>query len=629
MTFNFPRVSSKESPETRYRSDVESTPVGGLRSMPRGAVAPPAAMVAASPPPSPRPPPRQTSPRPQSQQASPRPQSPLSPLSPLLPQSPQSPQAPQTSQAPRTSPRPQPTRPVEDRAFGPARLALDTLGAKLAAAGSWHPDALAALRPAEAALKRLLDERKDRARGRVAELRDFARTSGDDDRDAYAAAKRDADLEEGPSLDTFVAREARIFSGGQVRQITGDVAMLYTHAAEVLPGFNECMASILPNAAGAARAPSGSPRAPPSSPRAPMKPMSRAAEDVALRTAPLKALSRCVEKAAAAPSGACSIVDVVRCAFVCESKAAMARAFNALAYCDQLVVVRGEDRWANPTARGWADILLNVRLASDPHRHLCEVLIVHASLLEARDCTEGAGGAGPGGSDAYADGRAVLETLARLGSGRGVGQLLERTPSTGRLLERRPSVQNLMETPQHAAAAAAAAIAAVAAAAAEAAVAESSPTRRGRVQPDGAVVTTQPPRSAASPLGRRFLGAKVGVEGMDGSSGKPTSAEDVEGWWCLWFASALPCVQCCVLQRLRSVGHDRLLSNGIALFAGIVPLHLREHRTRRPHSNAFVRDFLETDCQADPSNVYVLDSPTCNASCSDRGACLVVSIKLC
>jgi hypothetical protein len=94
-----------------------------------------------------------------------------------------------------------------------------------------------------------------------------------------------------------------------------------------------------------------------------MKHMARASEDVALRTAPLKALSRFVEKAAAAPSGASSIVDVVRCAFVCESKTAMARAFDALAHCEQLVIVRGEDRWANPTARGWADILLNVRLA--------------------------------------------------------------------------------------------------------------------------------------------------------------------------------------------------------------------------------------------------------------------------
>ena len=49
----------------------------------------------------------------------------------------------------------------------------------------------------------------------------------------------------------------------------------------------------------------------------------------------------------------------------------------------QIKIVRVKDRIETPAA-GWRDVMLNFYCARDPHKHVCELQIVHEMMLTAR-----------------------------------------------------------------------------------------------------------------------------------------------------------------------------------------------------------------------------------------------------
>jgi len=48
------------------------------------------------------------------------------------------------------------------------------------------------------------------------------------------------------------------------------------------------------------------------------------------------------------------------------------------------VVVRVKDRFKHPSGGGWRDVMINFYVVSDGTKHVCEVQLVHKSLLTAR-----------------------------------------------------------------------------------------------------------------------------------------------------------------------------------------------------------------------------------------------------
>jgi len=102
---------------------------------------------------------------------------------------------------------------------------------------------------------------------------------------------------------------------------------------------------------------------------------------------PLKATMRVLEKALLrpdAPGNVDRICDVVRDMLTVDSCAKLAALVRAICDSPDVVVVRIKDRFANPSGGGWRDVMVNYYLASDEAKHVCELQLVHASLLTAR-----------------------------------------------------------------------------------------------------------------------------------------------------------------------------------------------------------------------------------------------------
>ena len=51
----------------------------------------------------------------------------------------------------------------------------------------------------------------------------------------------------------------------------------------------------------------------------------------------------------------------------------------------QIVLVRAKDRFSQPSAGGWVDVMLCFSMAQDPARHVCEVQLVHVHMLTQRN----------------------------------------------------------------------------------------------------------------------------------------------------------------------------------------------------------------------------------------------------
>jgi hypothetical protein len=105
----------------------------------------------------------------------------------------------------------------------------------------------------------------------------------------------------------------------------------------------------------------------------------------------LKKSSRVVEKSALRPGEGRGqskwVCDVVRAMLVATSMSAVGsivRGLLALHQAGALRVVRIKDRFAQPSAGGWRDLMVNFVIVSDPTRHVCEVQVVHEMMLTAR-----------------------------------------------------------------------------------------------------------------------------------------------------------------------------------------------------------------------------------------------------
>ena len=62
----------------------------------------------------------------------------------------------------------------------------------------------------------------------------------------------------------------------------------------------------------------------------------------------------------------------------------MQKAVQALLECDMIEVLRLKDRFGNPTAGGWRDVMINFVIKGDRNKHVCEVQLVHEKLLLVR-----------------------------------------------------------------------------------------------------------------------------------------------------------------------------------------------------------------------------------------------------
>lgn len=100
-----------------------------------------------------------------------------------------------------------------------------------------------------------------------------------------------------------------------------------------------------------------------------------------------------------APRSVSRVFDVVRGMIICKnlrSAAAVVRRFRAAQSVDEppddisssgeaIQLVRVKERFFDaPSPGGWRDCMLCFYFQSDEHRHICEVQVVHRSLLTAR-----------------------------------------------------------------------------------------------------------------------------------------------------------------------------------------------------------------------------------------------------
>ena len=78
------------------------------------------------------------------------------------------------------------------------------------------------------------------------------------------------------------------------------------------------------------------------------------------------------------------VKDVVRDMLVVPTCQAIGELVRAFCECAEIEIVRVKNRFANPSPGGWRDVLLNYVVRQDESRHVCEVQLVHATLLTAR-----------------------------------------------------------------------------------------------------------------------------------------------------------------------------------------------------------------------------------------------------
>merc|ERR1712032_1799413 len=71
----------------------------------------------------------------------------------------------------------------------------------------------------------------------------------------------------------------------------------------------------------------------------------------------------------------------------------------------EVTVCRIKDRFNEPSSAGWTDCMVNFYFNDDPHKHVCEVQLIHFKMLSQRTTQEG--------HDAYNVYRAASELLAK------------------------------------------------------------------------------------------------------------------------------------------------------------------------------------------------------------------------
>ena len=135
---------------------------------------------------------------------------------------------------------------------------------------------------------------------------------------------------------------------------------------------------------------------------------------VQTRAAPLKHVFRVLQKHATridggAPTEFETACDIVRGSIVCESMGDLLVVLELLLALQEegkIIIVRVKDRFGRPTAAGWADAMINFVCCSGgaaAAAHVCELQLVHATMLKARKEF--------GGHAAYAAFREAAELL--------------------------------------------------------------------------------------------------------------------------------------------------------------------------------------------------------------------------
>ena len=85
------------------------------------------------------------------------------------------------------------------------------------------------------------------------------------------------------------------------------------------------------------------------------------------------------------PGNCNRVFDVVRGMVECPDMERVAHVLSNLGRSEAIELVRMKDRFfAEPSPGGWRDCMVCFVLKDDPHKHVCELQLVHNDLLTAR-----------------------------------------------------------------------------------------------------------------------------------------------------------------------------------------------------------------------------------------------------
>ena len=79
------------------------------------------------------------------------------------------------------------------------------------------------------------------------------------------------------------------------------------------------------------------------------------------------------------------VLDLVRDMYAAETIKEVAGVVDAMCRWEAIQVVRIKDRFAEPSAGGWRDCMINYVMKDDPRQHICELQITHAKMVTQRE----------------------------------------------------------------------------------------------------------------------------------------------------------------------------------------------------------------------------------------------------
>lgn len=256
--------------------------------------------------------------------------------------------------------------PADAEACQPVREALHKLLEKATAANGkpWTAADVAAIEDLLAHGRAILDAQVRGCASRLPMLEFLFHSRSGKFQEVYSAVFKLVRQEDG--FEAFTKHAAKVVEATKVlnadfRQSDDDLVSAFAHGIAVRPKFVEAFEAIA-EASGAKEVKMG-----------PVKDLFRALEKTCMRTTNRWKAD--------------NIHDVVRCQIVCASVAEMAKTLQLIVddAKGRISVNACKDRFSKPTKGGWADCMLKVSMASDPHNHQCEVQIVHEKLIAVRN----------------------------------------------------------------------------------------------------------------------------------------------------------------------------------------------------------------------------------------------------
>jgi len=188
----------------------------------------------------------------------------------------------------------------------------------------------------------------------VQAMADFIRDHGSGASEVYVLARKAADKKEDFedfTIVDMVKGKCQERPEGIPLQQYGDVVPLYEQARKVLEQFRAAAQALHEEAK-----------------------QEYGNIDLSPTELKLKHIYRIIEKTTfsiAHPNRADGVLDIVRCLFICPSKAAMVGVLRLLDESKDFEIVRIKDRWREPTSAGWSDFMVNVLLTGNSERYEC------------------------------------------------------------------------------------------------------------------------------------------------------------------------------------------------------------------------------------------------------------------